>query len=1170
MRYVIYIVLFLCVCQCAIGQSNPSGFPTQNSTGWFRHGWDQSDSGTVLAPRLPNFTPRFPGTTILYQNAGTDTSIHYWTGGRWIKISAAGTDTTSLSNRINLKLNISDTIGAWLAQSTRLVDTMYRVNDSTVGYTIKGSPYTFQILGGFSGGGGGSGTVTSVALSMPSAFTVTGSPITGAGTFAVTGAGTSLQYIRGNGTLATFDTTAIPNFYLKVRGLLTGTSPITFSQTTGAIGINNATATGTKGAAAFTGSFSDNGSGLIDLLSLITASSCTNCNLTFDAKGRITAASNGSGGSGSSDTAFNGLTKIADTIQLGGAFTKIDTLDAGLFHLKITGARVGGGVLEVNNTGSDYAATFESAGSNTILATASTGNYVADLLMNSSSTNDVEAILKIRRESTSTPVNGIGGAIDYVTESTAATTTSNRLISIWTDATTGSRTSQFEIWGVNNATTARKSAIAGNGQWTWDGYPALTQQTDTTNIKPIGYNTTTGLIQPMANWMGGGGSVDTVFSTYVAYVDTLGSDVTGAINNPAKPFATINGALIATSSLFICTVSIGMGTFNAPDSANMRSNIWFRGSGMPAANDTVTVNAYYNNTIQAPTKLLGGTIIRGSFIIPFNRENIHCTDFGVDVGSNWVTNFNSGTEVDGFLCAQYFNPAGGQPSADGKHQLQINTKPRRGMLFQNIRVLLASPTSPFHAFLIENTINPEADNIYTTYGFAGVVIKTIGGIYTNIHTRSHGTYHIILKSNDYSFCYGVLVNGFECSTSGLGFTIDQGDPGSPGIYWCNVSNGFINLTGGGMNITGDNMNISNINLVQAGSVLSTGLIRSNVNNITQRLSGGYGFDINTGSVLANGATTWSNCTAIGSTLDGFFVHAGSARNDFESITSGENTSYGFNTNGTAWIGNHNYYSNTAGVTLGTIHNRVEITGLITNGSGISISGDGSEASPYNISASGGSQTWQQTLTTGSTLTGNNTVTGGNNSLTFNGMFNYRINANSFVLDKTTATAPYSFTVLGTDNRFLLAYTPTPATYSKGAGIVIDTNNNTSLGSQIPTAAPLYAVGNSAFFNGFQNQAGNFYRVDAITSNVTAALDDYYFRIDATSGNITITLPAASTAFGSSMGLHYVFKRIDASGNTVTIARSGSDVIDGATSITLTTQYEVKELQCSSASTWDIK
>jgi hypothetical protein len=49
-----------------------------------------------------------------------------------------------------------------------------------------------------------SGTVTSVGLTMPTAFTVANSPVTSSGTLAVTGAGTTSQYVRGDGTLATF------------------------------------------------------------------------------------------------------------------------------------------------------------------------------------------------------------------------------------------------------------------------------------------------------------------------------------------------------------------------------------------------------------------------------------------------------------------------------------------------------------------------------------------------------------------------------------------------------------------------------------------------------------------------------------------------------------------------------------------------------------------------------------------------------------------------------------------------------------------------------------------------------------------------------------------------------------------------------------------------------
>jgi len=333
MKYLVFILLLF---SFFIGkaQNNPSGFPTQANQGWTRWGWSQSDSGTIIAPRMPNFTPRYPGTTILYQEAGVDTSLNYWTGLRWIKIQTRGFDSTSLSNRINLKLNISDTVGQWLSQNSRLVDTMYRVNDSTVGFKIKGTAYTFQILGR-SPSGGGSG-LTSIGLSMPSAFTVTNSPLTSNGTISVSGAGTASQYMRGNGTLATTDTGMIPNFYLKSRSLLSGTSPITYNSTTGAIGIQNANTSGTKGAATFLNSdFSDNGFGLISLTTLVSPGSCTNCTVTFGADGRAQAYSNGVGPTSSvvdtiyrvpgKDSIFftiNSVVRsIKDSVGAGGSFS---------------------------------------------------------------------------------------------------------------------------------------------------------------------------------------------------------------------------------------------------------------------------------------------------------------------------------------------------------------------------------------------------------------------------------------------------------------------------------------------------------------------------------------------------------------------------------------------------------------------------------------------------------------------------------------------------------------------------------------------------------------------------------------------------------------------------------------------------------------------------------
>jgi hypothetical protein len=64
-----------------------------------------------------------------------------------------------------------------------------------------------------------SGTVTSVGLTMPSAFSVANSPITSSGTLAVTGAGTSAQYVRGDGQLANFPSNggggSSVNYYLN-------------------------------------------------------------------------------------------------------------------------------------------------------------------------------------------------------------------------------------------------------------------------------------------------------------------------------------------------------------------------------------------------------------------------------------------------------------------------------------------------------------------------------------------------------------------------------------------------------------------------------------------------------------------------------------------------------------------------------------------------------------------------------------------------------------------------------------------------------------------------------------------------------------------------------------------------------------------------------------------
>jgi len=109
---------------------------------------------------------------------------------------------------------------------------------------------------------GSSGTVSSVGLSIGSmsAFSVTGSPITTSGTLSIAANGSSLQYIKGDGTLATLNTSNVPEsgnlYYTDARSraahslTITGSSgSATYSSSTGVLNIPTYTLVGLGGVA---------------------------------------------------------------------------------------------------------------------------------------------------------------------------------------------------------------------------------------------------------------------------------------------------------------------------------------------------------------------------------------------------------------------------------------------------------------------------------------------------------------------------------------------------------------------------------------------------------------------------------------------------------------------------------------------------------------------------------------------------------------------------------------------------------------------------------------------------------------------------------------------------------------------------------------------------------
>ena len=95
-------------------------------------------------------------------------------------------------------------------------------------------------------------------------------------------------------------------------------------------------------------------------------------------------------------------------------------------------------------------------------------------------------------------------------------------------------------------------------------------------------------------------------------------------------------------------------------------------------------------------------------------------------------------------------------------------------------------------------------------------------------------------------------------------------------------------------------------------------------------------------------------------------------------------------------------------------------------------------------------------------------------------------------------------------------------------------------------------------------ANNTAPVSTQTASYTLTGSDSIILADATSNSLTITLPAAA----SFSGYRFSIKRIDGSANAVTIGRTGSDTIDGATSMTLDQQYTALTV-VSNGSAWYI-
>lgn len=260
------------------------------------------------------------------------------------------------------------------------------------------------------------------------------------------------------------------------------------------------------------------------------------------------------------------------------------------------------------------------------------------------------------------------------------------------------------------------------------------------------------------------------------------------------------------------------------------------------------------------------------------------------------------------------------------------------------------------------------------------------------------------------------------------------------------------------------------------------------------------------------------------------------------------------------------------ITLGT---NLSMTGTTLNAAGTSPGGSGSELQ-YRNGAAFGAVTGSSVSGADVTLTGALALdygggTGFNNHLTFNTAGNGKTTIggyNSYLFVRAGINGATRFAVYS-DGRTNRVGPVIPSGNDYRWSSTADATGSPDLGLERISPGLLgFNDGSTAVWRDWKARngilTGNLaLGIVAKSANYTVTANDHTIECDATSGAITLTLPAVS---GAQAGTQYTLKKTDASANAVTFDGNASETIDGATTVSTTTQWASITIRRNAAGT----